>query len=342
MHHYKFNLISIILSLFAFTFNIFGQPKIQIRTNTTSNSFSVTAINPPKNGIVVIWRSNSYLDNTWEAIHSFPTSKHETTELNLKPKTDERAFFKLSWQPINLPDRLIWIAPGKFLMGSPMNQTGRFKDEGPVHSAFVPHGFWMEKFEITQKRYQDTMGNNPSSTEFTPDLPVNRVTWHEALQFCKKLTDSARLSGKLPIGYIYRLPTEKEWEYVCRAGTNNAYSYGDSTDSLSEYGWWAKNSGNQPEPVGKLKPNPWGLYDMHGNLFEWCFDSYESYPGGKAFSNTGNMKVLRGGAYYCPSNILRSACRAESQEPDYRWILAGFRVVLAPPIKQTKNSNISF
>ena len=145
------------------------------------------------------------------------------------------------------------------------------------------------------------------------------------------------MSGKLPIGYIYRLPTEKEWEYVCRAGTNNAYSYGDSTDSLSEYGWWAKNSGNQPEPVGKLKPNPWGLYDMHGNLFEWCFDSYESYPGGKAFSNTGNMKVLRGGAYYCPSNILRSACRAESQEPDYRWILAGFRVVLAPPIKQTKN-----
>ena len=127
MHHYKFNLISIILSLFAFTFNIFGQQKIQIRTNTTSNSLSVTAINPPKNGIVVIWRSNSYLDNTWEAIHSFPTSKHETTELNLKPKTDERAFFKLSWQPINLPDRLIWIAPGKFLMGSPMNLASLLK-----------------------------------------------------------------------------------------------------------------------------------------------------------------------------------------------------------------------
>ena len=129
------------------------------------------------------------------------------------------------------------------------------------------------------------------------------------------------------------MPTDKECKYVCLAGTNNAYSYVGSTDSLSEYGQSAKNSGNPPEPVGKLKPNPWGLYDMHENLFELCFDLYESYPGGKAFSNTGNKKVLRGGAYYCPSNILRSSCRAESQEPYYRWILAGFRVVLAPTIK---------
>ena len=152
-----------------------------------------------------------------------------------------------------------------------------------------------------------------------------------------RMTDSKRSAGLLPKGYVYRLPTEAEWEYACRAGTKGAYSYGDSADKLSEYGWWAGNGGDQPEPVGKLKPNPWGLYDMHGNLFEWCADAYVAYPDGSAFSTSGTMKVLRGGAYYCPSNILRSAFRAEAQQPDFRWILAGFRVVLAPPLGQAEN-----
>ena len=89
--------------------------------------------------------------------------------------------------------------------------------------------------------------------------------------------------------------------------------------------------------MGKLKPNPWGLYDMHGNLFEWCADAYVAYPDGSAFSTSGTMKVLRGGAYYCPSNILRSSCRAEAQQPDFPWILAGFRVVLAPPLGQAED-----
>ena len=339
MPYSNFHLTSLMLSMFAFILQSPGQAKIHLKTNKNSNPISVTAINPPENGLIVIWKSNTSLvnNNNWKAIHAFPISKLNSAELHIKPKTGERAFFKLSWQPITLPDRLVWISPGEFRMGSPNNEAGRFKDEGPVHSAFVPHGFWMERYEITQQRFQNIMGNNPSSTEFKSNLPVNRVTWHEAVQFCEKLTNLSQSNGQLPLGYAYRLPTETEWEYACRADTNNAYSYGDSIDKLSEYGWWAKNSGSEPEPVGKLKPNPWGLYDMHGNLFEWCLDSYNAYPGGKAFSSTGNMKVLRGGAYYCPSNILRSACRAESQEPNYRWILAGFRVVLAPTITQKNN-----
>ena len=338
MTYRNFYLISLLLSVFAFNLKSLGQTKIHLKTNANSNSISIKALNPPASGIIVIWRSNVSLaeDDNWEAVHAFSSSKYKVAELPIKPKIGEKAYFKLSWQPINLPDGLIWIPPGEFNMGSPIEEIGRFKDEGPVHSAFMPHGFWMEKYEITQQRFRNIMGNNPSSTEFIPNLPVNQVTWHEAVKFCEKLTKTSRSNGQLPLGYVYRLPTEIEWEFACRAGTKSAYSYGDSIEILSEYGWWAKNSGNQPEPVGQLKPNPWGLYDMHGNLFEWCLDSYEAYPGGKAFSSTGNMKVLRGGAYYCPSNILRSACRAESQKPDYRWILAGFRVVLAPEIKSKR------
>ena len=183
-------------------------------------------------------------------------------------------------------------------MGSPEDEPGRFMDEGPPLKAVVPHGFWMDRYEVTQKNYLNLMGENPSNTEFSPDMPVNRVTWHEAVEYCMRMTDSKRSAGLLPKGYVYRLPTEAEWEYACRAGTKGAYSYGDSADKLSEYGWWAGNGGDQPEPVGKLKPNPWGLYDMHGNLFEWCADSYVAYPDGSAFSTSGTMKVLRGGVYY--------------------------------------------
>ena len=334
MPYRDIHFISLMISVCAFTLQPFGQTKIRIKATPVSNQLSVTAINTPSKGTIVLWESNETTinENNWKAVHAFPVSKQNSAALLIKPKAKNNAFFKLSWQPINLPNQLAWIPPGNFQMGSPSDEPGRFKDEGPVHPSSVPHGFWMDRYETTQQRFRDLMGNNPSSTEFTPNLPVNRVTWYEAAQFCEKLTKSAKSKEQLPIGYVYRLPTETEWEYACRAGTDNAYSYGDSAETLSEYGWWAKNSGNQPEPVGKLKPNPWGLYDMHGNLFEWCFNSYKPYPDGEAFSNTGNMKVLRGGAFYCPRNILRSACRAESQKPDYRWILAGFRVVLAPPI----------
>lgn len=96
--------------------------------------------------------------------------------------------------------------------------------------------------------------------------------------------------------YLYRLPTEAEWEYDCRAGTENAYSYGDNKVLLSQYGWWAENSNGQPKPVGRLTTNPWGFYDIHGNLFEWCLDTYRAYPGGTAYSDSGKMKIFRGGA----------------------------------------------
>ena len=237
-----------------------------------------------------------------------------------------------------MPKNMIWLPLGDFSMGSPEDEAGRFKDEGPVHSVTIPHGFWMDRYEVTQQQFKKLMVINPSSTDYTANLPVNKVTWHEANEYCERLTKLEKQRNSLPLGYVYRLPTEAEWEYACRAGTDNAYSYGDNTKLLSQYGWWAGNSKTgRPSPVGSLTPNPWGFYDIHGNVFEWCLDTYRAYPGGSAFSDSGKLKVLRGGAYYCPRGILRSACRAEPQEPEYRWILAGFRVVLAPPLGQAED-----
>ena len=315
-----------------------GQIKLQLKPGAGETSI-VTASDLPNRGLAVVWRANesAFKNGDWSPVHAFPVKKHAKAGLPLYNAGKNSAFFRLSWQYISLPDQLAWIPPGRFQMGSPEDEPGRFMDEGPTLKAVVPHGFWMDRYEVTQKNYLNLMGENPSNTEFSPDMPVNRVTWHEAVEYCMRMTDSKRSAGLLPKGYVYRLPTEAEWEYACRAGTKGAYSYGDSADKLSEYGWWAGNGGDQPEPVGKLKPNPWGLYDMHGNLFEWCADAYVAYPDGSAFSTSGTMKVLRGGAYYCPSNILRSACRAEAQQPDFRWILAGFRVVLAPPLGQAED-----
>ena len=316
-----------------------GQAKLHVDFDAQGGGLSISASELPKSGLAVLWKTNGSRieQNLWKPVHAFPVKKLPKAALPLAQSSEKTAFFRLSWQNLTLPDQMVWIPPGQFQLGSPEDEPGRFMDEGPALKADVPHGFWMDRYEVKQKSYLDLMGKNPSNTEFSPDMPVNRVTWHEAIEYCKRLTNVKGAAGLLPKGYVYRLPTEAEWEYACRAGTKGAYSYGDSAEQLSEYGWWAGNSGDRPEPVGKLKPNPWGLYDMHGNLFEWCTDAYLAYPGGKAFSTTGKLKVLRGGAYYCPSNILRSACRAEAQEPDYRWILAGFRVVLAPPLGQAED-----
>ena len=122
------------------------------------------------------------------------------------------------------------------------------------------------------------MGDNPSRFK-GPDLPVESVSWHEAMAFCEKLTQREREAGRLPEGYEYTLPTEAQWEYACRAGTTTRFSFGDSDSDLGDYGWYGGNSSYTTHPVGEKLANPWGLYDMHGNVQEWCRDWYGNYPG---------------------------------------------------------------
>lgn len=242
------------------------------------------------------------------------------------------AFFVLVENTNPIPARMVWIPPGGFVMGSPTNEIGREPDESPQHPVTVRRGFWLSKYETTQAEFQEVMRYNPSFYTNRLDCPVEMVTWQDAAVYCSRLTQRELQAGHLPDGYVYRLPTEEEWEYACRAGTTTRRSFGDDPDDfyLYAYGWYRFDTDNGTQPVGSLKPNDWGLYDMYGNVFEWCLDLYGPYPGGETIPepppSTG-PHVYRGGSWYCPPGVLRSASR-HGIPPDFAAFI-GFRVALA-------------
>ncbi|MBM3883470.1 MAG: formylglycine-generating enzyme family protein [Verrucomicrobia bacterium] len=235
------------------------------------------------------------------------------------------------------PTNMAFIPPGTFRMGSPSNEVDRWFDEGAQTTVTISQGFWMGKHEVTQGEYLVVMGSNPSY--FTGDLnrPVERVYWHNATDYCAKLTQQERAAGRIPTNSAYRLPTEAEWEYACRAGTSDRrFSYGDDPGyaSLGNYAWFRDNGANTTHPVGQKLPNPWGLHDMHGNVWEWCQD-WKSFnlPGGIAIDPQGPAsgpgRVRRGGSWNDDAGICRSANR-DNEKPDDRDDNFGFRVVLVP------------
>ena len=232
------------------------------------------------------------------------------------------------------PQHWVWINAGTFMMGSPESDGDRYSDEDPQTRVTFTQGFWMSKYETTQEEYLTVMGDNPSY--FTGDLkrPVEQVSWDDANDYCAALTARERAAGRLPTGYVYRLPTEAEWEYCCRAGTTTRFSYGDDVQylQLRNYAWSITNSGGTTHPVGLRRPNPWGVYDMLGNVWEWCLDWYEIYPGGSVTDprgpTTGSARVIRGGGWGYTDWFCRTASR------DYDWsglrnFYMGFRPVLA-------------
>jgi len=231
-----------------------------------------------------------------------------------------------------------WIPAGTFLMGSPPDEPGRNSSEGPQTTVTISRGFWMGKYEVTQGEYVEVMGSmssNPSYFKGDLNRPVEQVTWHDATNYCGVLTSRERSAGRIPGGYGYRLPTEAEWEYACRAGTTTRFSYGDDLgyELLGDFGWYGHNSGATTHPVGQKRPNPWGLYDMHGNVWERCQDWYEVfYPGGAVSDPTGpassSNRVSRGGTWFGGGGECRSAYRSWGN-PTFWFVDVGFRVVLA-------------
>ena len=191
--------------------------------------------------------------------------------------------------------------------------------------------FWLGKTEVTQGQWEALMGNNPSNFKNAGrDAPVEQVSWDDAMQFCRKLTERERAAARLPEGYEYTLPTEAQWEYACRAGTT-----GDYAGNLDGMAWYNQNSGNTTHPVAQKQANGWGLYDMHGNVWEWCRDWYGNFPGGNVTDPTGppsgSFRVYRGGGWGGGAANCRSADRFR-RGPGVRVDDLGFRLALAPPI----------
>jgi len=197
---------------------------------------------------------------------------------------------------------------------------------GEAHKVTLTKPFGLGVYEVTQQQYEKVMGKNPSKFK-APQNPVEQVIWNDAVEFCRKLSD---LPSEKSRGYVYRLPTEAEWEYACRAGTTTKYSFGDSESQLGDYGWYDKNSRKTTHPVGGKKPNPWGLYDMHGNVYEWCQDRSGIYPSGSTTDPTGaasgSDRVIRGGSWNLNSVHCRSAYRF-GLTPVHRHYYLGFRVL---------------
>ena len=231
--------------------------------------------------------------------------------------------------------KLVLIPKGTFMMGSPESEQGRQKNENQ-HEVTISKDYYLGVYEVTQAHYEKVIGKNPSYFQGAvvgnenADLPVEMVTWDDAVEFCKKLSD---LSEEKKTGREYRLPTEAEWEYACRAGSKTAYSFDDEEGLLPEYGWFNRNSSDRTHTVGLLEPNAWGLYDMHGNVWEWCSDWYGEYPKGAVSDWTGpkvgSFRVRRGGGWYGQAALCRSANRGGST-PGYRGSPLGFRLALSP------------
>lgn len=226
----------------------------------------------------------------------------------------------------------VWIPPGKYWRGSRMTPQeveqkfgGHdywFEREHPRHKVELTEGFWLGSTPVTQAQWTAVMDSNPSYFA-GDDRPVENVSWNDAAEFTRKLSKMD--------GVQYRLPTEAEWEYAARAGTETEFHFGEESALLGDYGWYSGNSLNKTHPVGLKAPNAWGLYDMHGNVWEWCSDWYGGYCSGPVFDpkggEEGEYRVLRGGSWFATAGNCRSA-RRRRVVPDHRGRGNGLRVAV--------------
>jgi len=246
----------------------------------------------------------------------FPIARPDSVTPILPP-INQRSFREHLGHGVEL--EMIRIEAGTFVMGSNV-----YDEEKPPHRVRISRPFYIGKYPVTQGQWQAVMGSNPSYFK-GDNLPVEQVSWHDAVEFCQKLSDET--------GRKYRLPTEAEWEYAARAGSKGKYSFGDDQNRLGEYAWFDGNSGKKTHPVGQKKPNDWGLYDMHGNVWEWVQDWYgKDYYRQSVNSvdpqgpSSGNYRGLRGGSWIYALDGCRASNRVNGQ-PGVRYSNVGFRLV---------------
>jgi formylglycine-generating enzyme required for sulfatase activity len=248
-----------------------------------------------------------------------------------------------------VPGNMVRINGGAFMMGSPANEEGRFDDE--VQHPVTVGSFYLGKYEVTQKEYQEVMGTNPSYFKGdlpaqAGNLPVENVSWYDAVEYCNRLSEKEKLASAYTISGSgnnrtvtwnrsangYRLPTEAEWEYACRAGTTTAYNTG--ANITDDTGWYEDNSGDTTHPVGQKPANAWGLYDMHGNVGESCWDWCGAYPTAAQTdpvgAPSGSSRVSRGGSWFSWAPFVRSADRNDGPPAGFGFT-KGFRVARNAP-----------
>jgi serine/threonine protein kinase/formylglycine-generating enzyme required for sulfatase activity len=248
-------------------------------------------------------------------------SSFRITRLELTPLIDGRPAPRWKTPPLTPKIELVKVREGEFLMGADEGDKEAPGDQKPRHEVQISRAFWLGKYEVTRDEFIEVMGLAKDAKAAAKDsgqdeqgrLPVVGVSWFTAVEFCNQLSlrhglspyyslDRDKASVTIRGGNGFRLPTEAEWEYACRAGTQTRWHFGDDPRRLDEHEWHAGNSGGRPHPVGKLKPNPWGLYDMHGNVPEWCWDRYDAEYYGKRESldppgsSRGEQRVVRGGS----------------------------------------------
>ncbi|MBN2329546.1 MAG: formylglycine-generating enzyme family protein [Candidatus Omnitrophica bacterium] len=226
---------------------------------------------------------------------------------------------------------MVLIPAGSFIMGSPEEETGRSKNDWPLHYAAISRPFYMSQYEITQAQWEAVVGRHVSKFKGKPDHPVEKVRWTACMGFIRRLNQLGQGT--------FRFPTEAEWEYACRAGTKTRFFFGDSLDEADEYMWWSgDNDDMETHIVGVKRPNSWGLYDMHGNVSEWTSDRWvpacdrgeqtdpEIQAKGWSSISPWTNRVFRGGCFFSPAEDCRSANRMKEQQIDFHYSL-GFRLV---------------
>ncbi|MHB8971759.1 MAG: formylglycine-generating enzyme family protein [Pirellulaceae bacterium] len=261
-----------------------------------------------------------------------PATPPETAAPQEPAAPEQQAAAEKSGRPVveknSIGMTLVLIPSGEFQMGSPGTEVGRDDDE-QAHRVRITKSFHLAVHEVTQSQYESVMAVNPSHFK-GPQHPVATVSWDNAVEFCDKLS---ALPEEKAAGRSYCLPTEAEWEYACRAGSTTQFSFGDDAAELGNHAWFKDNSAATTHPVGEKRPNAWGLYDMHGNVLEWCADWFGEYSASPADDptgpSTGTDRVTRGGSWDYAASLCRAADR-DKRLPGVRNLGLGFRVAAVP------------
>jgi formylglycine-generating enzyme required for sulfatase activity len=341
-------LVLALLALLAFQPRTFGQSPPQLALQLTGGNAHLSVTGDPGSPCAVQYATNLAPGGAWVTLTNYTLFGSNGLVVVPAGATSSGQFYRVL---ITVPTNMAWVEPGSFVMGSPTNEAARNADETQF-AVTLTNGFYVSKYLVTQGAYLALMNTNPSyyntNNLFTQDLtrPVEEVSWSDATNYCAILTQQAQAAGQIFTNWTYRLPTEAQWEYACRGGTTTPLYYGSNLlsgmanfDGDYQYIGGFGNSNNpsgvfldRTASVGSYQPNPAGLYDMAGNVWEWCEDWYGAYPTNGVINPqgpaTGTRRVLRGGTLDSTGSECRSANRDDSN-PSSRFDTVGFRVVLS-------------